>query len=114
MNIPKAVCGLTARNPQVINRNEEDFTKERTQDLKKVHRNYDPNLHQVLLLRFACMMNILSSHTMRALAWHVTAGTSSRPCQPSHCDSEVNSDHLSALPPHLWCSLRRHMNTRGH
>ena len=32
---------------QVINRNEEDFTKERKQDLKKVHRNYDPNLHQV-------------------------------------------------------------------
>ena len=32
---------------QVISRNEEDFTKERKQDLKKVHRNYDPNIHQV-------------------------------------------------------------------
>ena len=31
---------------QVINRDEEAFTKERTQDLKKVHRNYDPSLHQ--------------------------------------------------------------------
>lgn len=31
---------------KVINRDEEAFTKERTQDLKKVHRNYDPNLHQ--------------------------------------------------------------------
>ncbi|KAL6763169.1 WD40-repeat-containing domain protein [Haematococcus lacustris] len=31
---------------KVINRNEEECTKERTQDLKKVHRNYDPNLHQ--------------------------------------------------------------------
>ena len=31
---------------KVISRCEEDFTKERTNDLKKVHRNYDPNLHQ--------------------------------------------------------------------
>ncbi|KAG1678209.1 hypothetical protein FOA52_016146 [Chlamydomonas sp. UWO 241] len=31
---------------KIVNRNEEDFTKERKQDLKKVHRNYDPNLHQ--------------------------------------------------------------------
>lgn len=31
---------------KVISRSEEDFTKERSQDLKKVHHNYDPNLHQ--------------------------------------------------------------------
>lgn len=31
---------------KVLNRSEEDFTRERAQDLKKVHRNYDPNLHQ--------------------------------------------------------------------
>eukprot|EP00955_Chlamydomonas_euryale_P105214 365622-Chlamydomonas_euryale.AAC.9 len=36
----------THTHAQVINRNEEAFTKERKQDLKKVHRNYDPNLHQ--------------------------------------------------------------------
>lgn len=32
---------------KVINRVEEEYTKERAQDLKKVHRNYDPNLHQL-------------------------------------------------------------------
>jgi WD repeat and SOF domain-containing protein 1 len=31
---------------KTINRNEEEYTKERSQDLKKVHRNYDPSLHQ--------------------------------------------------------------------
>lgn len=31
---------------KVINRNEEEYTRERAQDLKKVHRNYDPSLHQ--------------------------------------------------------------------
>ncbi len=31
---------------KVLNRDEEQFTKERSQDVKKVHRNYDPNLHQ--------------------------------------------------------------------
>lgn len=31
---------------KVINRSEEDYTRERSQDLKKVFRNYDPNLHQ--------------------------------------------------------------------
>jgi WD repeat and SOF domain-containing protein 1 len=31
---------------KVLNRNEEDFTRERAQDLKKVHRNYEPTLHQ--------------------------------------------------------------------
>lgn len=31
---------------KVINRNEEEYTRERAQDLKKVHRNYDPTLHQ--------------------------------------------------------------------
>jgi WD repeat and SOF domain-containing protein 1 len=31
---------------KLINRNEEEYTRERTQDLKKVHRNYDPTLHQ--------------------------------------------------------------------
>eukprot|EP00878_Enallax_costatus_P037334 GHUV01042158.1.p1 GENE.GHUV01042158.1~~GHUV01042158.1.p1 ORF type:complete len:171 (+),score=28.69 GHUV01042158.1:479-991(+) len=31
---------------KVINRNEEEYTRERAQDLKKVHRNYDPALHQ--------------------------------------------------------------------
>ncbi|MEW5309648.1 MAG: hypothetical protein WDW38_001521 [Sanguina aurantia] len=30
---------------KVINRNEEDFTKERSQDLRKVHHNLDPTLH---------------------------------------------------------------------
>lgn len=30
---------------KVINRSEEDFTQERTQDLRKVHRNLDPKLH---------------------------------------------------------------------
>ncbi|KAI8464516.1 MAG: WD40-repeat-containing domain protein [Monoraphidium minutum] len=30
---------------KVINRNEEAFTKERAGDVKKVHRNYDPELH---------------------------------------------------------------------
>ncbi|KAF6252435.1 WD40-repeat-containing domain protein [Scenedesmus sp. NREL 46B-D3] len=31
---------------KVLNRNEEEFTRERAQDLKKVHRNYEPTLHQ--------------------------------------------------------------------
>ncbi len=31
---------------KAINRNEEEETRERQQDIKKVHRNYDPNLHQ--------------------------------------------------------------------
>ena len=31
---------------KTINRNEQDYTRERSQDLKKVHRNYDPSLHQ--------------------------------------------------------------------
>ncbi len=31
---------------KVINRDEETFTRERAQDLKKVHRNYDASLHQ--------------------------------------------------------------------
>ncbi|KIY92813.1 hypothetical protein MNEG_15149, partial [Monoraphidium neglectum] len=31
---------------KVINRDEEAFTRERSNDLKKVHRNYDPDLHQ--------------------------------------------------------------------
>eukprot|EP00879_Flechtneria_rotunda_P026417 GHRR01028166.1.p1 GENE.GHRR01028166.1~~GHRR01028166.1.p1 ORF type:complete len:179 (+),score=51.66 GHRR01028166.1:109-645(+) len=31
---------------KTINRNEEELTRERSQDLKKVHRNYDPALHQ--------------------------------------------------------------------
>lgn len=31
---------------KTINRNEEEYTRERSQDLKKVHRNYDPSLHQ--------------------------------------------------------------------
>lgn len=31
---------------KVINRSEEDFTRERSNDVKKVHRNYDPDLHQ--------------------------------------------------------------------
>mmetsp|Transcript_37850 Transcript_37850/g.84390 ORF Transcript_37850/g.84390 Transcript_37850/m.84390 type:complete len:450 (-) Transcript_37850:359-1708(-) len=31
---------------KVINRSEEEFTKERKQDVKKVFRNYDPNIHQ--------------------------------------------------------------------
>jgi WD repeat and SOF domain-containing protein 1 len=31
---------------KTINRSEEDYTRERSQDLQKVHRNYDPNLHQ--------------------------------------------------------------------
>lgn len=31
---------------KAINRREEDYTRERSQDLQKVHRNYDPNLHQ--------------------------------------------------------------------
>ena len=31
---------------KTINRSEEDFTRERAQDLQKVHRNYDPNIHQ--------------------------------------------------------------------
>lgn len=31
---------------KAINRSEEEFTRERAQDLKKVHRNYDPTLHQ--------------------------------------------------------------------
>lgn len=31
---------------KVLHRNEEEFTKERAQDIKKVHRSYDPNLHQ--------------------------------------------------------------------
>lgn len=30
---------------KTINRSEEEFTKERSQDLKKVYRNYDPALH---------------------------------------------------------------------
>jgi len=30
---------------KVINRNEADYTRERTQDLDKVHRNFDPALH---------------------------------------------------------------------
>ena len=36
-----------AMKVKVLNRNEEEFTKERAQDLKKVQRNYDPNLHQL-------------------------------------------------------------------
>lgn len=31
---------------KTINRDEEQCTKERSQDLRKVHRNYDPSLHQ--------------------------------------------------------------------
>lgn len=31
---------------KTINRNEEEYTRERSQDLKKVHRNLDPSLHQ--------------------------------------------------------------------
>jgi WD repeat and SOF domain-containing protein 1 len=31
---------------KVLNRSEEEFTRERAQDVKKVHRNYDPDLHQ--------------------------------------------------------------------
>jgi WD repeat and SOF domain-containing protein 1 len=31
---------------KTINRSEEDYTKERLNDIKKVHRNYDPTLHQ--------------------------------------------------------------------
>ncbi len=30
---------------KVINRNEEEYTRERSQDLRKVHKNLDPNLH---------------------------------------------------------------------
>lgn len=30
---------------KVVNRDEEQFTRERSQDVKKVHRNYDPQLH---------------------------------------------------------------------
>lgn len=32
---------------KTINRSEEEFTRERAQDLKKVHRNYDPAIHQL-------------------------------------------------------------------
>lgn len=31
---------------KTINRSEEEFTRERASDLQKVHRNYDPSLHQ--------------------------------------------------------------------
>ena len=31
---------------KVLDRDEEQFTRERAQDVKKVHRNYDPALHQ--------------------------------------------------------------------
>jgi phosphoenolpyruvate-protein kinase (PTS system EI component) len=39
---------LTGQKMKVktINRNEEEYTRERSQDLKKVHRNLDPSLHQ--------------------------------------------------------------------
>ena len=30
---------------KVINRSEEDYTRERSQDLRKVHKNLDPKLH---------------------------------------------------------------------
>jgi WD repeat and SOF domain-containing protein 1 len=30
---------------KVLNRSDEEFTRERAQDVKKVHRNYDPTLH---------------------------------------------------------------------
>jgi WD repeat and SOF domain-containing protein 1 len=32
---------------KVINRIEEEYTKERSQDVRKVHRNYDPTIHQL-------------------------------------------------------------------
>jgi WD repeat and SOF domain-containing protein 1 len=31
---------------KAINRDEEEETRERSEDIKKVHRSYDPNLHQ--------------------------------------------------------------------
>jgi hypothetical protein len=38
---------------KTLNRNEEEYTRERSQDLKKVHRNYDPAIHQ-FQVRTAC------------------------------------------------------------
>ena len=36
---------VTYMKVKVINRSEEDYTRERSQDLRKVHKNLDPSLH---------------------------------------------------------------------